>query len=197
MVRPMTRHAFSLLELLVVVAIVGLLAVLAVPGVSSTLEAQNISRAGRMVADELALARQEAMTRNRHVEVRIVKIPKPDGPIWGGFQSWILNSSGAEPLTRATRLPESIMIADAVGLSPILHAANFSKNRMPFPQSSGELEYVAIRFSPSGGLNPIPANPAEPYFTIVKETHKGTQAPPNYLTILINPATGRTTLFQP
>lgn len=194
----MTRRAFSLVELLVVVAIVGLLAVLAVPGVSSTLEAQNISRAGRMVADELALARQEAMTRNRHVEVRIVKIPKPDGPIWGGFQSWIFNSSGAEPLTPATRLPESIMIADASALSPILHDTNLNKGRRtPFPQSSGELEYVAICFSPSGGLNPIPATAAEPYFTIVKETHKGTQAPPNYLTILINPATGRTTLFQP
>jgi len=70
----MHARAFSLLELLVVMVIIGLLAALALPAISSLRAGQDITQAGASVADQIALARQLAVSRKAHVSWNLVSV---------------------------------------------------------------------------------------------------------------------------
>jgi general secretion pathway protein H len=60
---------YTLVELLVVVSIVGLLAVTAIPLVSASRPALLARQASRMLGEDLAAARQSAITRDSEVRV--------------------------------------------------------------------------------------------------------------------------------
>lgn len=69
---PMCSHsslfgAFSLIELLVVVAIIGLLAAFAVPAFNSIGQARGVSEAAYQIAATVEMARSEAITRQTFV----------------------------------------------------------------------------------------------------------------------------------
>jgi prepilin-type N-terminal cleavage/methylation domain-containing protein len=70
--RTMSSHrvGFSLVELLVVIAILVLLATVSLPAFNSITRGSNLQRAGQMIGDQFALARQEAVARNRDVIVQ-------------------------------------------------------------------------------------------------------------------------------
>ncbi len=65
-------RAFSLLEILAVVAILEILMVLVAPAIVSSLGSSNLNKAGQTIGDQIALARQEALTRNREVQIRFL-----------------------------------------------------------------------------------------------------------------------------
>ncbi len=67
------RRAFSLLELLVVMAIIAIIAALTLPAFNNLGRAQSLSSAGSNLLDQFALARQTAVAQNRVVEVRFYK----------------------------------------------------------------------------------------------------------------------------
>ncbi len=68
-------RAFSIVELLVVIAIISILMALTVPAVSSLIENTNVTRGAQLVESQIQLARQLASSRNRPVEVRLIKVP--------------------------------------------------------------------------------------------------------------------------
>ena len=63
------QSAFSLIELLTVVAIMGLLTSMAMPAMMSIVGARNVPSAATKIADMLEFARNEAMTRQTYVWV--------------------------------------------------------------------------------------------------------------------------------
>ena len=77
--------AFSLIELLVVIGIVGILAALGIPAIQSIAGAYGVTRAGDDAAALLELARNEALARQTYV--------------WVGFES--TNNSGSMELLMA------------------------------------------------------------------------------------------------
>lgn len=71
MVSARSMEGFTLLELLVVLAVVGLLAVVAPPYVRGALARIEAEQASEAVAEALAEARALALTRNREVRVTV------------------------------------------------------------------------------------------------------------------------------
>ena len=66
----MKQRAFSLIELLVVMVIIGIIAMVTLPAFNNLGKAQALTSAGSSLLDQLALARQTAVAQNRVVEVR-------------------------------------------------------------------------------------------------------------------------------
>ena len=71
---PIRRRtpAFTLIELMVVVALMAVLMAIAIPAISTLSKAGGINSGGRMVADLLTVARAEALNQRTRVQVRVV-----------------------------------------------------------------------------------------------------------------------------
>ncbi len=67
--RQRCRAGFTLVELMVVVAVVGILAVVAAPGMAALLNANRLSGAAGELTAALQIARSEAIRRNARVTV--------------------------------------------------------------------------------------------------------------------------------
>ncbi len=63
--RTRSSRAFSLVELLLVMAIIGILLVLTVPSLTNVSRSMSLSRSGQSLADAIVLAQQQATTLNR------------------------------------------------------------------------------------------------------------------------------------
>ena len=112
------RGAFSLIELLVVMAVISLLAFAAVPAFNSIGRARGVSDAADQVAAAIELARSEAMARRTHAWVGLIArtdagsdgvqigvVCSADGTSSG-------NSANLRPLGRAS-LIKSVALVDS------------------------------------------------------------------------------------
>lgn len=186
------KHGFSLVELMVAVAIIALLAGLAISAFNSVVISMNLNRTGQMVGDQIALARQEAVSRNTDVEVRFVA-GNDDTSKYTSFQTWRLDAAGenAKPITKFEEFPLPIVINGE--LSPLLTksnrsgTANFSSLR--------NQSYKAVCFRPNGRLD-TSLGLDEAYLTI-QTRNANVSSPDNYFTIQINPLTGRVSYYRP
>jgi len=68
---------FTLLELMIVVAIVGIVASIAVPSFQDTLERANLKEAAESLKSDLLFAKTEAIKRSQNITVSIVKGTSP------------------------------------------------------------------------------------------------------------------------
>lgn len=193
-----TPTAFSLLELLVVVAILAILAGLSVPSIVSVLQGRNIEAAGAMFADSVSLARQEASAASRTVELRIYRLPSGTGT-WQAFQLWSTRGTNTEPIARMRKLPQGVALW--LPGSPLITnlAANpsfFVSGTTNAALGSGALDYISVQFRASGALDgSVSTN--NNFITLVSEHQTNASAPANYASVLINPATAKATIIRP
>ncbi len=184
-------RAFTLLELLVVMAIVILLASMAVPAFNSITVGSNLNRAGQIIGDQISLARQEAVTKNREVQVRFYDIANNQS--WRGIQIWRVEQTGAGTnniaVNRMITLPDGIVINSATNLSPLLTADGSLNGASNVPQ------YRGFRFRANGATDSS-VTAANGYVTLQQANAQG-NPPKNYYTVQINPVTGKVLAFRP
>ncbi|MEP6671090.1 MAG: Verru_Chthon cassette protein D [Chthoniobacter sp.] len=73
-------RAFSLIELMVVIFIIGIIAAFVVPAMPTILRGSQIAQGSQVLADQLNLARQYALSKNHPVEVRLIRFADPEVP---------------------------------------------------------------------------------------------------------------------
>lgn len=188
-------RAFTLIELLVVIAIFGIMASLAVPGLSSIVRAGALARGGQAVGDQIILARQEAQSRNRDVEVRLIELDDPETPGYRAVQLWAFDEYGnaPAPLGRLVKLPEGVVIATNE-LSPLLFAEPDLAGATNFP-SAGSRPYQAFRIR-AGGRPSSAITSANNYLTV--QLARDTGVPPaNFYAVRLDPLTGRLSIHRP
>jgi uncharacterized protein (TIGR02596 family) len=184
--------AFSLIELLVVIAILGILTALAAPAFNSVSMASKISRSGVLVGDQIALARQEAASKNRDVEVRIVEIAENGFTGWRGVQLWIANDDGTmRPLDRIVRLPAETTIMDSTTFSPLL---GFLSGTLT--NGTQTMRYGGFRVR-SNGYPDQAVTIANNFLTVRPARESGTTLGANFSAVRVHPLTGRVSTHQP
>ncbi len=202
--------AFSLIELLVVVAIIGMLLVLSLPSLSGIMGGSKIGVATETVAGALSSARQLAAAKNREVEFRLITMKNPS------FLSASSNAMRAvqilevadgvlRPLGRPRVLPEGVIIGSSADMSSLaaLTNANAVSTDSPISGVGTNYSYRVFRFRPDGSidLKSRLTNPSDgKYFLTLfdeKAAPSGNTPPSNFATIRLEPATGAYTVYRP
>jgi len=193
--KPFVRHsrrAFSLIELLTVVAILSLLLVMVVPSLNSLSDSNNLTMGGQVLADQINAARQTASARNRAVELRLIK--QGSNPGYSAVQLWMAREgTNYTALSRVLPFAKNVVVAESTSLSEILKTAR------PGSMSIGGTNspYMAIQVQPSGLVVPVIPMSAS-YLTLVPQRVATTNAQPaNYVTVQVNPITGSPLIYRP
>lgn len=190
-------RAFSIIELLVVVAIISILFALTIPAIGSITRSMSLERASQQVADALHLGRGNATTKNRKTEVRFIKKTSASGDVViQGVQTWtIKDDAGTKiPVNRSVWLPEVVSISVKAELSPILSGSNVQTGTMDV--SGQSREYLAVTYLADGSVENV--SPDKSFLTIVPVNKLDvTSAPENYRSVYVNPIMGGVRIFRP
>ena len=186
--RPRRHAGFSLIELLVVVAILGLMVSLLVPALGSIVSGRNLELGGSQVVDSLSLARQIAMSRGRRV------VWEMDAGTNGLFRIMEFKGGTWQPASRIQTLPENIRPDSDTTKSTLFSDAIKIPCTNNFSNSTASVtNVISITFRPDGTtlLSPSGTN------SLRLIRHPSTSATNNWFIITVNGVTGKTQVYRP
>ncbi len=204
------RHGFTMVELLVVMAIVGVMAAVIIPSIGPMLRSYNLNRAGSMITDELTFARQAALTQNADVEVRFYQIGAATYTANAPFLAFrAFLSASNQPLDKIKFLPDQIMVsanADAANtpttFSPMLDATTYATvlttGQDTLPAATSPTAFVSFKFRATGGTNLVPVT--SPWYLTVCGRNVAVNSnglPTNYVSLQVDPVSGSVRTYRP
>lgn len=194
--------AFSLIEMLGVIAIVALLAALIVPAVKGISGGNALTQSAGIVVGELDLARRLALTESQQTEIRLFKIPQDSEPRSEYRALQIFRVRDGFPVDTLKRLPQGVILSEDPRFSTLLSSSNPNGGTANLP-GFGEVPYKAVCFGSSGGTTLDPRGSeqgADRWFVTLKAANAPSTADrpaTNFITVEIDPVTGRTKYYQP
>lgn len=182
-------RAYSLIELLVVVALAVVLMRLTVPALVAVSLGSAISRGGQALGDQIITARQEAVSKNRDLEVRLISLSEDTPPAaYHAIQIWSVEDP--EPVSRLVRLPDGALIVSS--LSPLLTADGLVSGTTNF-SGLGSCDYAGFRIRANGALESA-VNSSNNFLT-VQRSDGALEA--NFYALCVNPLTGHVRILRP
>ncbi len=210
------EKAFTLVELLTVLAIMAVLILLIAPSLKGLMGAYQLTVTGQAVVSQLTLARQTALARNHAVQVRFYKMPDYNQSVsaapavFRGIQCFLeedVTSIGAAPpvtaLTKLTQFAAPVIGSTNANSSSLLaQTALAADPTQSLPSYAQNYNYVTVRFRSGGGTNLTSVSPGVNNcvtFILENDTIKDTanNLPSNYLTLTIDPVTGNIQSYRP
>jgi uncharacterized protein (TIGR02596 family) len=193
-------RGFSLVEILVVLAIAGILAAIGFAAFSGIGKGNNLNMAEQMMQGHLNLARQTALTQNRPVEVRLYSLPEDGGGAsYRAIGMMLLEDDGTpRPVERVKTFPSQVIASNDPSFTNWpAGTASSQANEVP---GQGTLDYLVLQFRPNGATSTAPTGD-EPGWTITLLNPRDPAAagglPANYVTLQISPQTGIVRSFRP
>ena len=210
-----TPRAFTLVELIVVMAIIVLLTAVSVPAVNSVLESNQMTQGTRTLSGSLALARQTAFARNCPVVLRFYRYADPvrsgesvNTPSTGRYRAFqmFVDQGGARltAMQKVVRLPSNVVI-NGGALSTVLSATAQNRTETTATASDPVVPGVGTKYIyqdllvvPGGGMQ-LTVNPAPWSLTLMPARYPEslTTPPPNFSTFVLNPLNGIARLYRP
>ncbi len=206
------QSAFTLMEMLVVITVIGVLFAFSAPQLFSLLQSSSLTSAGSLMRNKLSQAQQMALSKNIDVEVRFFKFSddlqaQVEDEI-RGFQFFQYDEEGiANPVSQFFRVQAPVIISTNSKLSTLLQpgggGASPSTGKYDIPRGSGNgrksATYVSFRFRPDGSTD-LPGRSADKgtwFITLVKEGSDQGKVPKNFYTVQIDPYNGKISEYRP
>ena len=190
---PLGTGAFSLLELVLVMALALAVGFLALGGFSRIIEGGAINTGTQMVADCLAEGRQDALAQNMPVEVRLYAKSS------AGYDAlqlrWREPDGTTPPAAMAVILPSAAAIDATVAHSTLVT----TNTAQPAPDSTDPRLNARTRcfyFLPDGSTN-LAAGVSWTLTVRAATQSNPAQFPSNWACLALDPATGRAQLYRP
>ncbi len=193
------RAAFSLLELLVVVAIVIGLAAMVVPSISSLLSSHRITDTGARISALIERGRMHATVRHCVVGVRFFESSQNSGEFVAASLVEIItdpdssNSLHTNTLSRPFRFPEPIILSQAH--SSLLTPDPSAENGSDTVNGLGMLFYRDFLIFPDGSTSLAPSS-INPYLGVLDRRDIANDDARNPLFLSIDPRTCRISTFR-
>ena len=199
MLRPQ-KHAFTLIEVLMVIAIVTVLLVLVGPSVQGVMSASRLRDAGDQVQNRILEAQMLAITLGTDTELRITKLPDiasaDDTPYFRKLQVLALRPQADGTVGELEEVATSISLPANIMISPDQDFTSVAKLPLKAGPRSSDGAYHAFRFHPDGSTNLPPDD--QWFLTLVeRKPDSSLKLPENFITIQIDAVTGRLRTFQP
>lgn len=186
---PVHRAAFTLLEMLVVIGVIGILLTLTVPAVSGMMKSSRLTASGDQVLSLFSAAQQIASVEGRPVEIRFVKHKMAGGLYDAHYQTALILRSyqmgEVLPDGKPAAVHTSVLAADPVMLPQgIVISSNTSVKASSLMDATPTLEYAATDSTKSkmkifkGGalVDPILAYTPDKYCSVIIRA-EGTSLP--------------------
>lgn len=189
--------AFSLLELLTVLAILVVVMAFVLPSIKGSGNARALTAAGSAVEGELNIARETALVKRRPVEVRFYKTTVSGSSAYRAMQTFIQNDTGIfKELNKVVTLPSHIIIDENSTYSSLLDPDTCTTGTALKVQSLGSnITYGYFRFLPNGQTSLTSGTP--PFFTLHEENVTNPETAGNFYTIQVDPVNGKLKNYRP
>ena len=201
------HKAFSLVELLVVIAVIAVLTALLLPATTALSRSYQLNNVTQLVQGQLNLARQNALSRGHGVEVRIYFLPDYNQPessatpkIYRGMQTFI------EGDPTLTTVPVTALTKPAMFLSPVVILDDNKKSTLltltattPTTSLSSfalNYKYISFRFRPDGSTDLTTAATGL-VLVLQNDALEPNGLPKNFRSVEIDPKNGVARVYQP
>jgi len=196
--RRSSLRSFSLLETMLVLALVAIVVAMVMEGYSAMIQSTTVTTSAAMVADVLTQARASAIAQNTTVEVRIYDVPPASGgaPVYDAMQLHWLNANKTSPPVASPLLLSSWVVIDPTATYSPLIALN-QEPLTPDPADTRLNSQTRVfHFLPDGSTD---LSPATNWFMTVRPVNQANpgQIPSNWACIRVDATTGRPQIYRP